>query len=834
MREVLDAFRKWGHTDLSGDLRDYCFKIVGTDDILFGDFLVEEFVAVPHALMGGANCLNLVLTLFAPFRDAVLETRVELPPVEETEDGVLEPSPLYSDPMGIALRHCNLPIAFVGVLETVALDIGGVVDFELEISLRLGSQLLDSATFNGRGTGQVLIGKPFTFENHDFSHMPRYGRICFELSHIDSGQRHTWTAAIPLVARSGRFVSGRQRVGLFDGNDKRLTQPIPPCPASDADSKMAVTIRIPKFYAPVFFGLWPREPVSADQLRPLPGKDSREEMTKACQDCRGDSAALKSLMEQYGRAVNISAMNPLDDLAPDDVVFLRSQPSKFTKFPELLPWVLRSLDLCAHNIVCRLPDYLDAWVHPLEGSLLAILGGEFVDLHIREFVVRVLETWGDEDINLYLLQLLHALQYSCDDDCPLGLFLLKRALSEPEILGMRFFWGLRSLSGLPWMRQRVLNLTVGFLSYAPEAVRKRCLDGYRFTLSQIKVCTEFGSKDPADRGGLGTALAFRAPVFANFRLPIDPTVLADAYVADQCQIMDSAKKPMLTTYVHAGEGESRREVSTMLKLDDDLMQDQLVLQILSVMDKLWKREGLDLEMKLYRVLPTGHMQGYIEIVRGASTIAKLQATKSTVFGAFEKKVIVDWLKKSHGGSKIPEEVNATFRKSLAAYCVATYVLGVGDRHCSNMMIQPDGHFFHIDFGHFLGHFKKVMADHVDRELEVYFSKAMAYAVKKSGKTSKAGWQEFVDLCGKAFEILRKHKNMLVYLVLSMLGTGIPELQSKEDVKYLSDKLITASTESSATEFIGNLLRKIQKSNRTKANDLAHLIAHSGNKAPAKK
>jgi phosphatidylinositol-4,5-bisphosphate 3-kinase len=468
-------------------------------------------------------------------------------------------------------------------------------------------------------------------------------------------------------------------------------------------------------------------------------------------------------------------------------------------------------------------------VHPLEGSLLAILGGEFVDPHIRDFVVRVLDTWSDEDINLYLLQLLHALQYSLDDDCPLALFLLRRALIAPEILGMRFFWGLRSLSSLPWMRSRVLYLTIGFLSYAPDVVRKRCLDGYVFTLAQITVCQEFGAREPADRGGLGAALAERAPVFPNFRLPIDPTVLADAYVPEQCHIMDSAKKPMLTTYVHAGASDSRREVSTMLKLDDDLMQDQLVLQILSVMDKLWKREGLDFEMKLYRVLPTGHMQGYIEIVRGASTIAKLQQTKGSVRGAFEKKAIADWLKAVHGGSKIPLEVAATFRKSLAAYCVATYVLGIGDRHCSNMMIQEDGHFFHIDFGHFLGHFKKVMGDHVDRELEVYFSQAMAYAV---GEPKTKQWKEFVDLCGKAYEILRKHKNMLVYLVLSMLGTGIPELQSKEDVKYLSDKLITTSTEASATEFFGNLLQKIQKSNRTKANDLAHLIAHSGNKAPA--
>lgn len=46
------------------------------------------------------------------------------------------------------------------------------------------------------------------------------------------------------------------------------------------------------------------------------------------------------------------------------------------------------------------------------------------------------------------------------------------------------------------------------------------------------------------------------------------------------------------------------EYQIIFKSGDDLRQDQLIIQIITLMDQLWKKENLDLKLKPYAVLAT--------------------------------------------------------------------------------------------------------------------------------------------------------------------------------------------------------------------------------------
>lgn len=180
------------------------------------------------------------------------------------------------------------------------------------------------------------------------------------------------------------------------------------------------------------------------------------------------------------------------------------------------------------------------------------------------------------------------------------------------------------------------------------------------------------------------------------------------------------------------------------------------------MDKLWRRNGLDLKMVTFSCVPTGPRRGFVELVTDAETLRRIQVievsararsrlmTRSSLqiehglTGSFKDRPIADWLAKHNPSPLEYERAVDNFTASCAGYSVATYVFGVCDRHNDNIMVKSTGHLFHIDFGKFLGDAQMFGNFKRDRTPFVLTSD-MAYVINGGDRPSQK-FQHFVDIC----------------------------------------------------------------------------------------
>jgi phosphatidylinositol-4,5-bisphosphate 3-kinase len=317
-----------------------------------------------------------------------------------------------------------------------------------------------------------------------------------------------------------------------------------------------------------------------------------------------------------------------------------------------------------------------------------------------------------------------------------------------------------------------------------------------------------------------------------FGCPLDSGLKLRELNVQKCKSMDSKMRPLWLVWNNNIPGTVGNESLIMFKSGDDLRQDMLSLQMLHIMDNLWQAAGLDLRLSAYGCLSTGHNEGLIEIVTAATTIANIkknsQGVMKVVTAAFNKICLYQWLEKCNPTEASMKNAMEEFLLSCAGYCVATYALGVADRHADNIMLRSNGQLFHIDFGHILGHFKSKLG--IKRERVPFVLTSDFVYVIKQGKLSNDGnFTRFKEICEKAFLILRQHSNFLIALFLMMMNTGIPEVSSLKDVEYLKDTLVPhLSHEEAIAHFRSKFREALHYNWKADVNNVFHLIRVGSN------
>lgn len=490
----------------------------------------------------------------------------------------------------------------------------------------------------------------------------------------------------------------------------------------------------------------------------------------------------------------IMSYSPTHILSPEekDLVWkfrhhLTRDKRALTKFVKSVNWQDQSESRQAVQILAK-------WTEVDVDDALELLGPNFDNSEVRAYAVDRLRKADDDELLLYLLQLVQALKFEhitpdtdATQNSSLARFLIQRATNN-FMLGNYFHWYLmvecddQSEDQGAEYRKLFAKVEYDFLT---ELVKLPGGGETRKTLLRqaelIAVLSRISGDIKISREAISRKVEKVKHFLADPKneiitidpplpLPLDPSVMITGVDPAETLVFKSSLFPIMMTFKTL----TKQKYQIMFKTGDDLRQDQLVIQIVTLMDQLLQKENLDLKLSPYKILATGATAGAAQFVPSMSL--------QSIVNKYKGNTVLAYLKYNNPDDKAPlgvrKEALETFIKSCAGYCVITYLLGVGDRHLDNLLLAPDGHFFHADFGFILGRDPKPFAPAM---------KLCKEMVDGMGGPSSQHYRHFKQYCFTTYTTLRKSSNLILNLFSLMVDANIPDIKLEPDKVVLKVK-----------------------------------------------
>jgi hypothetical protein len=204
------------------------------------------------------------------------------------------------------------------------------------------------------------------------------------------------------------------------------------------------------------------------------------------------------------------------------------------------------------------------------------------------------------------------------------------------------------------------------------------------------------------------------------------------------KLINSATQPLMIPF-----NDENENLKHILFKNEDIRKDRIVTLIIRMFDIILKENDLDMNIIKYDVVPVSMGSGIIEIVDNSTTIYDIYNLHDTN--------LLNYILEKNPTEKI-SDVRNKFITSLAAYCVITYLLGIGDRHLDNILIKDDGCLFHIDFNFILG------ADPKMFKSEIRITNEMITAL---GGVKSDNFDTFLKYVDKIYTVLRRYPDLIL-------------------------------------------------------------------------
>ncbi|EFC45331.1 predicted protein [Naegleria gruberi] len=520
--------------------------------------------------------------------------------------------------------------------------------------------------------------------------------------------------------------------------------------------------------------------------------------------------------EQLNQIINqIITRDSLQNLTQEERWLLWSNREVLIEIPKALPKFILSVPWKMPHAVHIAHSLLSIWkpISPLDA--LELLSYKFADSKVRQYAIERLDELDDAQLSDFLLQLVQSLKYEPYHDSSLSRFLLERSLRSPHTIGHFVFWHLKADMHVPSFKERFCLILEEYLSNSGN--HRRELLKQVFVLDQLlEISIKIKQEKLEDCKSTFEKLINNVKLPKKFKLPISPHMEVTEIIPHKCKFMDTKHRGLWLCFKNADKRGDN--IHIIFKAGDDLRSDQLIVQLLRVMDKLWKKEGLDLHLKPYASICTGELIGMIEIVKNSETVAHIvKGSGHGIARVFNSDIIHDWLKMHNHREDEWNGIVDNFVRSCAAYCPATYVLGVGDRHNDNIMVTRKGDLFHIDFTYFLGCFRY----HFVRESTPFIFNPMHSHVM-GGENSEM-FEKFCELSCQSYACLCKYGQVIITLFILMLGADIPHLKSIENVMWLKKSLMLNGSKEYTDKHFRSQIKESMRQSRARIGDAIHIF-----------